>query len=157
MYTNLRNLEQNPALAQALGNMVVAWSNAERALQTVLVTITDLSWSMATAGYFNIPTFESRVRFLLALAENSQSEKYDRRAIVIKISKLRDLAQKRNFWVHNFWGGTLTGRETVLFNFRAASGTSGRRTPVKAADVINHYKAVNRHTDELMDLLRSKD
>ena len=55
----LRDLSHDPKLAEALGNMVVAWAYAEETLIFSLARVADINLNMALAGLHRLPTFES--------------------------------------------------------------------------------------------------
>jgi hypothetical protein len=63
----LRDLSHDPNLAEALGNMVVAWAYAEETLIFSLARVADINLNMALAGLHRLPTFESRIKFIRAL------------------------------------------------------------------------------------------
>jgi hypothetical protein len=62
----LRDLSHDPKLAEALGNMVVAWAYAEETLIFSLARVADINLNMALAGLHRLPTFESRIKFIRA-------------------------------------------------------------------------------------------
>src|SRR5437868_11802363 len=141
---SLRNLEHYPELATALGNMVVAWAHAETSLLFTLARVTGASVHMAQAGYYRIPTFESRTKFILALMQewHPLAAEFNRGTIIKAVEKLSKLASARNGWVHGDWCVAADKSETVIFDHRADSQSAHRRRPVKAADVRNHNEAV---------------
>ena len=148
-----RNLDHDPELAQALGNMVAAWAHAEKVLLSTLSRIADIGMNMSLDGYFRIPTFESRVKFIVALIPEWKTEKFDKAAISTAIEKLAKLAKTRNNWVHGDWCIDYTKRETIVFNHRIPPDAQGRRKTVKAQDVRNHCEAVIRRATNLADLI----
>lgn len=66
-YHDLSNLNHDRSLAAALGDMVVAWAEAESVLCATLARVTGMNINMCTMGYYRIPTFESRRKYLEAL------------------------------------------------------------------------------------------
>ena len=75
----LTDLSHDPKLAEALGNMVIAWAYAEESLIGALSRISGMSLNKAQAGFYRIPTFESRIKFiraLITLATDDYSELY---------------------------------------------------------------------------------
>jgi hypothetical protein len=95
-FYSIRNLSHDPALANALGDMVVAWAHAELMMFRTLARITGTGLNMAMAGYFCIPTFEARVKFTIALIPEWETADYDKGAIKKAIEKLAKLASTRN-------------------------------------------------------------
>ena len=149
---DIDNLDHDNALAIALGNMVVAWARAEAVLSFVLAAVCGLDANMATIGYYRIPTFEARTKFLRALITEWQTDKYDKEAISTAITKLNALARSRNDWVHGLWCLNDETQETMIFDFRR-DVEKGRRKPVKAGDVAQHVLAVRLKTNELHHLI----
>jgi hypothetical protein len=69
-YVDIDNLGHAPDLAAALGNMVVAWARAETAIVKAYAVVTEMHYNVAAAAYYNIPTFESRTKALLAMIQD---------------------------------------------------------------------------------------
>lgn len=139
--------------------MVVAWGSAEQALVHVFCQITGLTFVKATTGFFKIPTFEARVNVLRALVGEWDPPSWvDKKAVDAQIDGLSSLAAARNRWIHSTWslGSSEAGKtgETVTFSYRYRSDHKDRRHPVKAADVLNHVRAVRERRSALYDLLR---
>jgi hypothetical protein len=152
-YYSLEDLSHDPKLAEALGNMVVTWAYAENTLLQVISRVTGAGLNMALAGYYRIPTFESRTKFLLAIISEWDTSHYDKDAIILRIEKLGKLASTRNRWVHGDWCSDLQKASTIIFNHRADENSPDRRKPVKGADVTNHCQAVLKWTKELAQLI----
>jgi hypothetical protein len=152
-FGGLRDLKHDPELANALGNMVVIWSNAEQALMNLLHKMTGTPHPMATAAYYKIPTFEARVKALRAMICEWETEKFDRKAIDKTVLKLNYLSQTRNRFVHWTYLVQNGSGETFLCNYRKASGDPDRIIPINAANVRNHVEAVERRTVTLWTLL----
>lgn len=152
-YTDIDNLDHAPELAEALGNMVVAWARAELILSNTLALVCGLNVNMALFGYYRIPTFEARVKFIRALITEWETT-LDKEAIDRAIDKLAKLSATRNNWVHGAWAMDRKSptKDTVVFNFRAAEG-KGRRKPIKAHDVNHHADAVRSRTGALEALI----
>lgn len=148
---DLWDLSHNPELARALGDMVVIWARAESGLAFVLAEVTGMDVNMAQHGYYRIPTFEARVKFILALIEEWGVPEPRRKAFTTAVSKLAGLADARNRWVHGIWCIERPANTTVTFHLRAAP-QKGRRLPVKVADVRNHVQAVRNRVEELRRL-----
>lgn len=151
-FYDVDNLDHDQQLAQAMGNMVTAWAAAETALVFVLAAICSLDVNAAIAGYYRIPTFEARTKFIRALIPEWKTTKFDKAAICSTIGKLNALATTRNEWVHGVWCMDRESKETFVFNFRREVG-KGRRKPIKATDVATHSQAVRSRTNELHALV----
>jgi hypothetical protein len=156
LYSPISDLLNDPALAEALGNMVIAWARVDVEYIQLFRVITDTSWPMASAAYYRIPTFEARTKVLIAMIEMwPPSPSYDREKIADTILKLSRLSKTRNDWVHGSWHkqvSTPDGKGIVIFDYRQPLKTAGRRKPVKAADIWNHVGAVHARIIELIDL-----
>jgi hypothetical protein len=152
-FYSLRDLSHDPKIAAALGNMVVAWAHAEDILLQVISRVTGAKLNMALAGYYRIPTFESRTKFILAILSEWQTAHYDKDAVTKTVEKLGKLASTRNQWIHGNWCTNKDKTLTVIFNHRAHEDSAERRKPVKAADILNRCEAVKRRAQELADLI----
>ena len=108
---------------------------------------------MSAAGYYGVPSFESRTRFLLAMLSEWQTSVYDKHAITKAVEKVEKLAAARNKWIHGDWCTTKEEIITVIFNHRVPSYSPERRKTVKTADIVNHYRAVNGRAKELATLI----
>jgi hypothetical protein len=153
MYYAIKDLSHDPKLAEALGNMVVTWAHGENIMFCTLSRVADIGLNMSVAGYFRIPTFESRVKFILALIPEWKTDKYDKAAITEAIEKLANLASARNHWIHGDWCANKEKTETVIFNHRVHPESDARRKPVKASAVNNHCDAVRKRANILSQLI----
>lgn len=156
-YLALEDLSHDPNLAEALGNMVVAWAHAEIMLFSTFARIADIGLNMAMESSARIPTFESRTKFILALLEEWEAGEFDKAAISAAVGGLTKLSKTRNHWVHGDWCATRDKSETVIFDHRAAADSPRRRKPVKAHDVMNHCGAVRLRAAELGKLIKHKE
>jgi hypothetical protein len=153
-YNDLTHLKHNPELAQAIGHMMVAWAYAETALCCTLARISGMNINMAMMGFYRIPTFEARRKFIQSLIlEWQKPGKYDKAAISKEVDGISDLSATRNDWVHGIWClSDDLKQETVIFDMRRAEG-KGRRKEVKAADVNNHVEALLARAKRLTVLI----
>jgi hypothetical protein len=151
-YAMLRDLDHDPKLAAALGNMVVAWAYAEAVLAGVITRVLGSDFNLIQAGYNRIPTFEARVRFILGLIAEWQTEHYDKNAFYTHVEKLKHLARTRNHWIHGDWRGSEGKSEAIIFDHRVEISSSERRKLVRASDITNHCKAVLERADALATL-----
>jgi hypothetical protein len=150
-FGGIRDLKHDPKLAEALGHMVVVWSNVDQALVNLLHKMTTCSRPMASAAYYRIPTFESRIKVLLAVLREWKTETYDKEAIGRAVAKLSRLSKTRNGWVHGTWVKRNLTNHTFIFDYRAEAGGPNRRKPIKASDVTNHVEAVQRQVMNLLE------
>ena len=151
--SDIDNLDHDPKLAHAFGQMVVAWAHAETLLVNVFAAATGNDHNRVIAAYYRIPTFESRVKVIRAFLAEWETQEFDRDEIARAVDRLSRLSKTRNGWVHGVWCLTHSKRETVILDYRAQDGTEDISRPVKAADVLNHVAAVRLRTKELTDLI----
>ena len=152
-YNDLTNLNHDQELAVSLGNLVVSWAYAESSLVCVLARVSSMNINMAMYGYYRIPTFEARRKFIQALMIEWKTTSFDKDAIAKEVDGLSDLSLSRNDWIHGVWCNNDEKPETVIFDFRRHED-KGRRKPVKAADVRNHNEAVVKRAREIDRLIR---
>lgn len=152
--TDIDNLDHDPALAQALGNMVVAWAKAETALVHLYAYAMNHNYDMAMAAYYRIPNFETRTKMIAASLVHWETRDYDVAAIKTAVAKLVKLARTRNKWIHGTYGLKDGSDKTILYDARAEPGTPEHRKRIKDADVLNHISAVRRRTRDLEKLVQ---
>ena len=147
-FDDLDNLDHDADLAVALGNMVVAWARAETALVKAYAVVAKIHYNLAASAYYRIPTFESRVKVLLALIDEQQ-EVVDRRDEIAKaVGKLAKLSSARNKWIHGLWIVERGTKKTLVIPMRDPASTR-RGSQIKAHDVEDHVSAVRRRTTDL--------
>ncbi|WP_292406850.1 hypothetical protein [Mesorhizobium sp.] len=142
-------------IALALGNMIVAWSGAEATLVHAMAIVGSLDINQANSGFYRIPTFESRVKFILAMIPDWEASTYDKPAIIKAIDAISGLASTRNSWVHNSWVAdvSLGGGGIFVVNARVPRGSQNQLKPVKAHDIRHHAETVISRTKILYGLL----
>lgn len=157
-YLDIDNLDHDPALATDLGQMIVAWARAETSLVNVFAAVTDVHFNMATVAYYRIPTFEARVKVILAIISVAKFTPESLRDDLSRaIEKLAKLASARNHWVHGLWCVEKPNpTKSVIFDFRAPPNTPGRVKPAKANDVRTHIAAVKQRTRDIDQIIPLK-
>ena len=151
-YDDLSNFNHDEKIAIALGNLIVTWAYAEATLSFCLAEVFQIEPNMAIATYYRIPTFESRVKFLLAAFPNWVPQKgLDKDEIEKAIGKLSKLAKTRNDWIHNVWCVSKKTNETVIFDYRKPLGE--RKKVIKAHDIEHHCKTVRERSFDLQRLV----
>lgn len=153
LFDDIWNLDHEPSIAVALGNMVVAWAHAEAGLSLALASISGMEPNMAILGFYRIPTFESRVKVIRAISAEWEPKKLDKDAILECVDRLGKLSKTRNHWVHGIWSKSRVSGKTVTFDLRAPDGPSTRQKPVKAADIETHVATVQKVAKRLHALL----
>jgi hypothetical protein len=152
-YFTLKDLNHDPDLARALGDMVIAWAYAETILIGVLACIMNSGLNIIQAGYYRIPTFEARIKFIRSLIPDWNTTKFDKAAIDNEVEKLSSISSKRNHWIHGDWCRERTSGTVVIFDHRSELTSPNRRKPVKAIDVKNHADTVRKRADALSTLI----
>lgn len=149
-YNDIDGLEHDKQLAEALGNMVVAWARAETAIMNVFICILDIPFNAAQTAYYRIPTFEARCKLVRALLSEWKPKKHDAKKIDVAVNKIGKLGKTRNGWIHGVWCLNEEKPETVIFDFRAPEkSVNRRRRTVKTNDVLHHVETVRKRTKEL--------
>lgn len=148
-YVDLAHLDHDPDLATALGNMVVAWARAETAIVMAYAVATKMHYNLAVSAYYNIPTFESRTKALLAVIDDRPDPFPERTELRAALEALVKLAKTRNTWVHGLWVSDKRTSVTHIFNMKQPSA-SRRAAQVTANAVRQHVKAVRQYTEDLM-------
>ena len=134
--------------------MVVAWARAETALVHLYSYAMSNNFNMAMAAYYRIPSFEIRIKMIMAMLTHWNTSDYDTAAIKTAIEKLAKLARTRNKWIHGTYGMNMKKPETVIYDFRADANSPERQKTMRSADVQNHINAVHRRTRALEDLFQ---
>lgn len=153
-FDDLDNLEHDPKLAAAIGNMVVAWARAETVLANTYALVLGIHYNKIVEAYYVIPTFEARIKTLIALLSQWSEDEEKKAQIKSAIEKLSKLAGTRNGWIHGLWCSETKSDTTYVMNVRKPEG--GRHKPVTAHDVDNHSTTVRARTQELATIIDLK-
>lgn len=140
-FVDLDNLDHDSDLAAALGNMMIAWARAETAMVKAWAMVTDMHYNLAAAVYYNIPTFDSRTKALLAMIDDKVDPFPKRDALRDAVNAVSHLSRTRNSWVHGLWVLDTNTSVAHFFNMKQKSATR-RATPVTANAVRQHASAV---------------
>lgn len=154
-YCTIRDLHGSPELAAALGNMLVAWSDAERSLQAVIHKATDMDQRLISDIFSQVPTFDGRKKLAKTLLDRWVHAGPEQEAVKTAIDQLSRLAKTRNDWVHGAWAEPMiagTDLPKVIFDYREPHGSRKRRKPVKAVDILGHVRAVNQKALDIIEL-----
>jgi hypothetical protein len=154
-YLDIDNLDHDQELAAALGNMTVAWARAETALVKAYAVVTKMHYNVAAAAYYNITTFESRTKALLAMISDREDPFHERIAMRDATKALVKLAKARNAWIHGLWVFEKKTGVTKVFNMKQPSATR-RASQVTANAVRQHVNAVRQRTRDLEALSPTK-
>jgi hypothetical protein len=152
-FSPLAGLDDYPKVAAALGEMVVAWSRAERALVAIVMTVSGLSWEMANAALVSLPTYDARSKMICGMLKQWKTETHSPSAMLFEMKKLDALAETRERWLHSLWVQQ-HGKEKRIFAIdnRRGIANSERAKAVKAQDIRNHIEALNGRAEKLYAL-----
>src|SRR4051812_2488976 len=93
---SLTGLNDFPEVANALGEMVVAWANAEISLIGALTRVSGSeNLNQMQRAYYHLPTFDTRIKFIRSLIPEWKTEEFDKEAIDKCVDKLSKLASAR--------------------------------------------------------------
>src|SRR5262249_28294541 len=141
-------------IALALGNMIVAWSAAEHTLVHAMAKVSNMDVNQVVKGFYRIPTFDSRVKFILAMVPAWEVDAPHKEAVAKAIEAISGLAAARNNWVHNSWAANVAvgGGGVFVINERAPTDRQWFNE-VKAHDIRHHTETVISRTNSLFSLL----
>lgn len=148
MHEDLDSLDHDTKLAQALGNMLVAWARAETVLVHAYAVATGLHLNICAAAYYKIPTFDSRTKALLAIIDERPDPFPERAALKSPVSSLVTLSKTRNQWVHAVWVSKTGSKLTQIFNM-GKDGPSRVATQITANAVRQHVTAVQAQSRKI--------
>lgn len=151
-FEDIWDLDHDPELAEALGNLFIVWAAAESRMVWILAATCNLDINQANEAYYRIPTFDPRTNVIRALLAQWHTKKYKPEEIAKVVARLSRLSKTRNGWVHGVWMKREGGDDTAVINFRAAPGKE-RGKLVKVADVDNHLEAVRAQISQLYKFL----
>ncbi|MBE5073672.1 hypothetical protein IM511_05075 [Erythrobacteraceae bacterium E2-1 Yellow Sea] len=142
--------EDAPELARALGDMILAWTNAEERQAFAFAAMLDLNPDTAIVLYQKFSNFRSRTQSLYSLIDLHPDYEPCRKPI----EKISGLSMTRNRYVHcTYLQDEDNPQDIRSVDYSQIENTPKRSLPVKAADIKNHAKAVLIKADELKDAL----
>jgi hypothetical protein len=147
-FIDIDNLDHAEDIATALGQMVVAWAKAEVILSMCFARVMGIEPNRAFSPFYRIPTFESRVKVILAMIDGWGKTPYDKDKIRGLVEKISAQSEARNSWVHGIWSKNDANDDTVIFRFRKPTG-KGRMMPIRVQDIHNHLIALRATVEEL--------
>jgi hypothetical protein len=150
-FEDIWDLDHDPDLAEALGNLLIVWAAAESRLVWVFSVVCQMDVNRAVEAYHRIPTFDSRTKVIRALLANWETKKYKPDEIAKVVAHLSRLSKTRNEWVHGSWMKDDSSSDTGVVNFRAKPADRGKI--IKVADVENRLEAVRAQITQLYKLV----
>lgn len=150
-YLDIDNLAHAPRIAEALGNVMIAWAKAETMLSWAFARVFEIHPNRAFHGFYRIPTFEARIKVIIGMLDQWETTIYDKARIADVIGRISQKSLTRNAWVHGIWCKNMRSDETVIFRFREPEGLGRRITPIRIADIENHLAALRADITELAE------
>jgi hypothetical protein len=139
---SLSTLKDFPEIANALGEMVVVWANAEISLIGALTRVSGSdNINQMQRAYYHLPTFDTRIKFIRSLIPRWKTDAFDKAAIDKCVEKLGKLASARNHWIHGDWCHDRSLNLPVIFDHRSENPEK-RKKSVRAQDIKNSVDAV---------------
>lgn len=71
-FNDIDNLDHDPEIASALGNMVVAWAKAETILCYCFAIVFDIHPNKAFLTFYHIPNSQLRAQYITQIQEIAQ-------------------------------------------------------------------------------------
>jgi hypothetical protein len=153
----LTTLKNFPEIAAALGEMVIAWANAEIGLIGALTRVSGSdNLNQMQRAYYHLPTFDTRIKYIRSLIPYWKTSTFDKDAIDKCVERIGKLAAARNHWIHADWCVDTELRRPITFNHRT-SAPEAHKTVVRAHDILNHVEAVRSRNQELQTLVDMDD
>ncbi|MFO1090601.1 MAG: hypothetical protein U1E46_13595 [Hyphomicrobiales bacterium] len=154
-FGGLADLNHDKPLAEALGQMVVAWSNAEQALVSVKALLSHShSYPEVQEAYYRDFSFKKRIGNLREEVLAWTGQGYDKAALLAAIDGLQGAAGTRNRFVHGTWLWQNGSGITYVTDHRKDTGEPDRLTPINAFDIEHHVQEVRRNAETIWALLR---
>jgi hypothetical protein len=153
VFESIRDLSHDRELAASIGDMIIAWAQAEQALSDIMHRITGMSYAMVLDVMTRITTFESKIKTVALLITRWCEASDDSKAVLEAVQKLSKLSATRNAIVHASYAVTFDKKLTVAFDFREPEASAHRRRVIKAHDVKAHVSLVQDRTWKLIQLV----
>ncbi len=87
-FGTIRDLKHDRELAAALGDMIVAWSDAERSLMDIVVKLTGMAPTMAVDFFAQLPSFDAKIKLVRTLIFDWAEDGEEAVEAVIGLSRL---------------------------------------------------------------------
>ena len=138
IYRSIWSASDDKELATAIGDVILAWTQAEYDLVAMLAAMLDIPFNRASQLYHKIPNFRGRTQALYALMACTDGfEQF--RPFIAKLSKL---SKTRNEIVHGAFIRAYEGKEIRRIRLDEPSQSDNRSVPTKAHDIFQHADTV---------------
>ena len=138
IYRPIWSASDNQDLATAIGDVILAWTQAEYDLVAMLAAMLDIPMNRASQLYHKIPNFRGRVQVLYTLMACTDVFEQFRPFI----SKLSSLSKTRNAIVHGAFIRAVEGLEIRRVRLDEPSESDNRSAVTKAHDIRQHADTV---------------
>jgi hypothetical protein len=151
-FFSVHSAEKVQGLATALGDMLLAWTEAEDAQIHAMAAMLSIHINDALRVYQKLPNFRSRTQMLYLLIELHPP--YE--AISAEVGGLSKLSKTRNRYVHGGFIQSISEPTDIRsIDYSERSGSPNRSKPTKPADITNHANAVRKRAKALMRILEA--
>lgn len=136
----------NEALARAIGDVILAWSNAEYAQVGMMAAILGLSHNRASTLYYQYSNFRSRTKALRAIMEDAPE------FLPLKpyVEKFSALSHTRNQIVHGVYIQEIGSSKIYRARMDEPRQSSRRSIVTKPNDIQQHADAVRAECRRLI-------
>jgi hypothetical protein len=151
-------LYDNPKIAEALGELNVAWAGLEFRIFGLFVLISKVPMPIARAVFFSLRTTRARLDLLQAVASVVLRKKHtadptvDLKRLKKHLGKIGTMAGDRNKFIHDPWGGR-TGF-THAYQMRL-TGRESQYVRVTRTEIINLAEKINAKSRTIRRLYAS--
>jgi hypothetical protein len=144
VYHPVTSHEQHPKLAAAIGDVILAWTEAENAQVGLFAAMLNIPHAKASRLYQKLPNYRSRTQALCALVD-LDSGFAELKTFVLKLS---GLSKKRNNFIHGLYIEQWGGGDLRLVDLDEPSESPKRSGPTKPNDIHQHAQAVRKCVEE---------
>jgi hypothetical protein len=145
-FTGLYSRATAECLATALGDMILAWTQAEEEQTRAMAAMLDIDINDALRFYQNFPNFRSRTQMLYTLLDIYPAYETIRK----EVAGLGKPSKTRNRYIHGgYIQSPLDHSQIVSINYAEPDEGDSRAKPVKAEDVTGHAEAVRLRANNL--------
>ena len=138
IYHPIWSATDDQELATAIGDVILAWTQAEYDLVAMLAAMLDIPFNRASQLYHKIPNFRGRVQALYALMACTDGFEQLRPFI----AKLSSLSKTRNAIVHGAFIRAHDGSEIRRVRLDEPTQNDNRSVVTKAHDIHQHADTV---------------
>lgn len=136
---------ENPELASAIGDVILAWTQAEWELVGMMAAMLGVSHTKASSLYHQISNFHGRTQALYALVETSEG--FD--GLKPFIAKFSKLSKRRNEIVHGLYISEFGTDKLYRAKMDESHDHPRRSVQTKPNDIAQHAQRVREECERL--------